>query len=82
VQRCERCHGVNGNSTDPAVPALAAQRPEYLEKSLRAYQSGARKESVMAAMSAHLTAADIEQLAAYYARQRSRAFVYVLLPAK
>ena len=30
AQRCDRCHGVGGNSTDPRSPALAAQRPEYL----------------------------------------------------
>jgi cytochrome c553 len=82
VQRCDRCHGVNGNSTDPRSPALAAQRAEYLAKSLRAYQAGGRKDSVMAAMSSSLTDADVEALAAYYARQRARAFVYVILPGK
>lgn len=82
VQRCERCHGFNGNSTDPRTPALAAQRSEYLDKSLRAYQSGARKDSVMAAMSSTLTESDVAALAAYYARQRARAFVYVNLPCK
>src|SRR4029078_5666608 len=35
VQRCDRCHGVNGNSTDPRMPALAAQRADYLEKVLQ-----------------------------------------------
>jgi cytochrome c553 len=82
VQRCDRCHGVNGNSTDPRSPALAAQRVEYLQKALRAYQTGARKDSVMAAMSSSLTEADIASLAAYYSRQRARAFVYVILPGK
>jgi len=80
--RCDRCHGVNGNSTDPRSPALAAQRVEYLQKALRAYQTGARKDSVMAAMSATLTDADVENLAAYYARQKARAFVYVIVPPK
>ncbi|MGZ5168757.1 MAG: c-type cytochrome [Burkholderiales bacterium] len=82
VQRCDRCHGVNGNSTDPRAPALSAQRPEYLEKALHAYQSGARKESVMAAMSSSLSDTDIENIAAYYARQKARAFVYVTVPSK
>lgn len=82
VQRCDRCHGVNGNSTDPRTPALAAQRAEYLVKGLRAYQSGARKDSVMAAMSTSLADADIDALTAYYARQRARSFVYVALPCK
>ncbi|MDH3288750.1 MAG: c-type cytochrome [Betaproteobacteria bacterium] len=82
VQRCDRCHGVNGNSTDPRAPAMAAQRADYLAKVLHAYQNGARKESVMAAMTSSLTKADIASLAAYYARQRARAFVYVTLPCK
>jgi cytochrome c553 len=80
VERCDRCHGVNGNSTDPRSPALAAQRIDYHEKVLRAYQKGERKSPEMAAMSPLLTDADIEGLAAYYARQRARSVVYVILP--
>ena len=82
VQRCDRCHGINGNSSDVRVPAIAAQRADYLEKSLQAYQSGARKESPMSAMSSSLAPDDIAALADYYARQRARSFVYVVLPAK
>lgn len=82
VQRCDRCHGVNGNSGDPRTPALAGQRIEYLDKALHAYQSGVRKDSVMAAMSATLTETDIQALSTYYARQRARAFVYVTVPAR
>ena len=82
IRRCDRCHGVDGNSTDPRMPALAAQRVDYLEKVLHAYRTGERKSSQMAAMSNVLTAADVENLAAYYARQKARAVVYVTLPAK
>lgn len=82
VQRCDRCHGINGNSTDPRAPALAGQRVEYLQKSLQAYQGGQRRNSVMAAMSGSLTDADVANLAAYYARQKPRAFVFVMVPAK
>jgi cytochrome c553 len=82
VQRCDRCHGVNGNSTDPRLPALAGQRVEYLEKTLHAYRTGDRKSPQMAAMSEVLTEADVENLAAYYARQKPRAVVYVTLPSK
>jgi cytochrome c553 len=81
VQRCDRCHGINGNSTDPRLPALAAQRVEYLETVLDAYRTGARKSPAMAAMSTALTAADVKDVAAYYSRQKARAVVYVLLPA-
>jgi cytochrome c553 len=82
AQRCDRCHGVDGNSTDPRLPALAAQRVDYLENVLHAYRTGERKSPQMAAMSDLLTEADVENLAAYYARQKARAVVYVILPTK
>ena len=82
AQRCDRCHGVDGNSTDPRMPALAGQRVDYLQEVLHAYRTGARKSPQMAAMSEVLTETDVENLAAYYARQKARAVVYVVLPAK
>lgn len=82
VRRCDRCHGINGNSIDPRTPALAAQRFEYLQKALQAYQGGQRRNSVMAAMSGALTDADVAGLAAYYARQKPRAFIFVMVPAR
>jgi cytochrome c553 len=82
VNRCDRCHGINGNSTDPRAPAIAAQRVEYLQKALRAYQAGRRKSSAMAAMAGSLAESDVDNLASYYARQRARAVVFVPLPAK
>ena len=82
VQRCDRCHGVDGNSADPRVPALAAQRADYLEKVLQAYRAGERKSTQMAAMSGALTSADVESLAAHYARQKARSVVYIALPAR
>ncbi len=81
VQRCDRCHGINGNSTDPRAPAIAAQRIEYLQKALKAYQGNQRRNSVMAAMSASLTDADVASLAAFYARQKARPFVFVMIPS-
>jgi len=82
VQRCDRCHGVNGNSTDPHMPAIAGQRADYHEKVLHAYRTGERKSSAMSAMSGTLTEADVEALAAYYARQKPRSVIYVPLPSK
>jgi cytochrome c553 len=80
TERCDRCHGTNGNSIEPLMPALAAQRADWLEPVLHAYRSGARKSSAMAAMSASLTEADIKTLAAHYSRQTARSVVYVLVP--
>lgn len=81
VQRCDRCHGIRGNSTDPRMPAIAAQRRDYLEIVLDAYRTGARSSAAMAAMSKMLTEADVKTLAAYYARQKARSPVYVVVPA-
>ena len=64
------------------TPALAAQRVEYLQKSLQAYQGGQRRNSVMAAMSGSLTDADVAGLSAHYARQKARPFVFVMVPAR
>jgi cytochrome c553 len=80
AQRCDRCHGVNGNSTDPRLPALAAQRQDYLEKVLQDYRTGARKSPQMAAMSDVLTEQDISNLAEYYSHQKARGVVFVILP--
>jgi cytochrome c553 len=82
AQRCDRCHGVNGNSTDPRSPALAAQRADYLEQAMRAYRKGGRKSKAMAAMLDGLSDAEIERLAAHYAGQRARSVIYVFLPPK
>jgi cytochrome c553 len=82
AQRCDRCHGVNGNSTDPRSPALAAQRADYLQQALRAYQKGGRKSKAMTAMLDALSDAEIERLAAHYASQRARSVIYVILPPK
>jgi cytochrome c553 len=82
AERCDRCHGLNGNSVDPRTPMLAAQRPDYLEKALHAYRDGRRKSTAMAAMSELLGESDVEAVAAHYSRQKARAVVYVTLPGK
>jgi cytochrome c553 len=82
TERCDRCHGPNGNSIEPLVPALAAQRAEWLESVLEAYRKGARKSTTMSAMSAALSDADVKALAAHYSRQTARPVVYVLVPGK
>jgi cytochrome c553 len=81
VDRCDRCHGVNGNSTDPLVPAIASQRADWLEQVLAAYKSGARKSTAMSAMTSGLNDSDVKEIAAYYARQPARPVTYILVPA-
>lgn len=82
VEKCDHCHGNAGNSVRPNVPALAGQRIDYLEAVMKAYRTGERKSSEMAAMSGILTDEDIGGLAAYYAAQKARAFVFVTVSDK
>ncbi|HET9351575.1 MAG TPA: hypothetical protein VFO02_09640, partial [Burkholderiales bacterium] len=80
TERCDRCHGVNGNSTDPLMPRLAAQRADWLEQVLHDYRKGARKSTAMAAMSALMSESDVKEISAHYARQTARAVTYVVVP--
>jgi cytochrome c553 len=82
VERCNRCHGVNGNSTDPRFPMLASQRVEYLQKALLDYRAQTRKSAEMHAMAGGLSEDDIDNLAAFYAHEKARAVLFVPLPAK
>jgi len=66
---CFACHGGNGHAKVPGYPNLAAQDRQYLEKQLRAFRDGQRKDPTMSAMSAPLSDADIANIAAYFSTQ-------------
>jgi len=68
---CAACHGVDGNSPDVNNPRLAGQHADYLAKALRDYKSGERNNAIMKGFAATLSKKDIENLAAYYASQKS-----------
>jgi cytochrome c553 len=80
TERCNRCHGVNGNSSDPHIPALAGQREDYLKQALQNYRSRSRRNNEMGAMSDALSENDVSALAAYYSRQTPRAAIYIVVP--
>ena len=76
-QVCAACHGADGNSVIPANPSLAAQHPEYTLKQLvnfkpRNGKSAERASPIMSGMVANLSADDMANLAAYFARQKPR----------
>jgi cytochrome c553 len=82
IERCDRCHGPNGNSTDPVIPAIAAQRADWIERVLHDYRGGTRKSNAMSAMSSSLSETDVKDVAAHYARQSARPVTYVIIPSK
>lgn len=69
---CVACHGVDGNSPQPAHPKIAGLQPEYLLKQLRDYKKGLRKSEVMEPMVKELAEDDMASLAAYYAEQKPK----------
>jgi cytochrome c553 len=80
IKRCERCHGVSGNSSDPRFPMLAGQDESYLIEALKASAEQGFGDNTMHLMADSLSAIDIERLAAYFASQQPRAVVYIQLP--
>lgn len=66
--QCAACHGPDGNKPiDPSYPRLAGQYADYLGKALVDYQTGRRKNAIMAGMAKPLSKADIANVTAYYA---------------
>ncbi|OGA20082.1 MAG: hypothetical protein A3G25_14240 [Betaproteobacteria bacterium RIFCSPLOWO2_12_FULL_63_13] len=69
-QVCAACHGADGNKPlQPEYPRIAGQHEDYLYKTLRDYQSGARKDAIMGSQAANLSRQEMQDLAAYFSRQ-------------
>ena len=66
---CGTCHGADGNSAAPDFPRLAGQHTDYMVQAMKDYKSGARKNPIMQPQVANLSVRDMEDIAAYYAKQ-------------
>lgn len=66
--QCASCHGAAGISPDPSYPHLAGQLATYTYKQLYDYKEGYRAHAMMAAFVANLSAQEMADLAAWYAR--------------
>ena len=66
VTACQACHGAGGISSNPRVPNLAGQQPDYLVAQLRAFRGGTRDSDIMEAIAAQLSDAEIAALARYW----------------
>ena len=67
---CQACHGADGNSPVPMFPIIAGQHQDYLLHSMRSYRTGERTNPIMVAIVQPLSDQDLEDLAAYYSRQK------------
>ncbi|MBI3545089.1 MAG: c-type cytochrome [Gammaproteobacteria bacterium] len=66
---CTQCHGAMGVGVGASFPALAGQSSLYIENQLRAWQQATRAPGplgLMKVIASKLSAADIQELAAYF----------------
>ena len=69
---CAACHGPDGNKpSDPTQPVLAGQHEDYLVRALTDYKIGRRNNPIMKGFASQLSKKDIEDLAAWFSRQKS-----------
>ena len=73
AQLCVACHGAGGNSTDAAVPSLAAQPKQALVTQLFQFREGNRKNPIMSPLAAGLSNADMNALGAWFSAQPAAA---------
>lgn len=66
---CAACHGVDGNSVNPAWPNLAGQGEKYLANQLQLFKDRIRVNTLMNPQAQNLSEQDMLNLAAYYSSQ-------------
>ena len=75
AQLCAACHGAEGNKpVAPENPILAGQHQDYLVKALKDYKAGKRSNAIMKGFAATLSSEDREDLAAWFASQKSNLY--------
>jgi len=80
IDRCERCHGLDGNSTDPRFPMLAGQDRTYLQRALQAYVLATRDNTTMHAMAKPLSESDVTNIVKYFSTREPKSVLYMQLP--
>ncbi len=80
TDKCNKCHGKNGNSEDDKVPSIAGFSSAVIEDTMAAYKEEERpadkykpkdgEETDMIAISKKLSDADVKELAEYYSKQK------------
>ncbi len=71
VAVCSGCHGTDGNSMIASFPKLAGQNVKYLFRQLQDIRSGNRVIVEMTGLLDNSSDADLTDIAAYYASQKS-----------
>ena len=73
---CAACHGADGNPSDPMYPRLAGQGEKFIAQQLALFATGERNTGLAAVMvpfAQTLSAQDMRNVGAYFAKQKSGA---------
>jgi cytochrome c553 len=70
AQTCTACHGLAGNSVDPAVPSLAGQQRQFIAMQLVMYREGHRKSPQMTPVAANMSNAHVNEIAGFFSSQK------------
>jgi cytochrome c553 len=68
---CIACHNEDGNTTNPQWPKLAGQHASYLVTQMQLFKNGERPNPIMMPIMANFSEQHIEDLAAFYASQKT-----------
>ncbi len=78
AERCQACHGPDGNGPSPLFPRLAGQYADYLLRTLEDYRSGERVNEVMKAFAMQLSDKEMEDVSAFYESQEGELYTIEL----
>lgn len=67
---CSQCHGIRSPSAEAPFPPLAGRDEDYLKSALKQYRDKTRVSDIMNNIAGSLTDRDIDNIAAYYAKQK------------
>lgn len=74
VNKCESCHGLDGNSTTPNIPRLNGQRADYMTARLKDFLDPGRQDphvtAVMWSVVQNVDDMTLKTIADYYSHQK------------
>jgi cytochrome c553 len=68
VELCAKCHGADGNSSNPQIPSIAAQPRLFIETQLVLFREELRKSEQMLPVVTGLKDAEIVKLAEHFSK--------------
>lgn len=71
---CAGCHGTDGSSVGPSMPAIAGMDPEVFVDAMKAYRQDERNPSIMNRIAKAYTDEQFEAMGWFFASQRLRLF--------